>query len=53
MNNDAVYVGAREVTSLMVGDMGIKRVYVGREMVYERPGGYVYIKLITEEKGEN
>ena len=52
MNNETVYVGAREVTSLMVGDMGVKSVFIGSEQVYERSGGYIYINLITEGEGE-
>lgn len=53
MNNETVYVGAREGTSLMVGDMGVKSVFVGSEQIYERSGGYFYINLITEDKGDN
>lgn len=49
MKNETISVGAREIASLMVGDIGIKSVFVGRDKVYERPGGYVYIKLVTAE----
>ena len=53
MNNETIYAGAREVASLMVGDMGIKSVFVGPERVYERPGGYIYIKIISNDEGES
>lgn len=52
MNDETVYVGAREVSALMVGNMGIKSVFIGSEQVYERSGGYIYINLITEGEGE-
>lgn len=46
-----VYEGAEPITSLMVGTMGVKTVAVGNDVVYQRPGGYVYIQLISD-KGE-
>lgn len=44
--------GTEPVTSLMAGDMGIKSVLLGPDTLYERPGGYVYIKLITSASTE-
>lgn len=44
-----IYEGAEQVTSLMIGSMGIKSVSVGTETVYTRPGGYLYIELNTKE----
>lgn len=46
--NEKIAVGAREIASLMLGDMGIKSVFVGPDKIYERGGGYIYIKLTTE-----
>lgn len=46
-----IYEGAEQVASLMVGTMGVKTVAVGNDVVYQRPGGYVYIQLISD-KGE-
>lgn len=45
-----IYEGAEQVTSLMVGDMGIKSIFAGQENVYERPGSYFF--LILDTKGE-
>lgn len=48
-----LYAGGTEpVTSLMAGDMGIKSVLLGPDTLYERPGGYVYIKLTTSASTE-
>lgn len=46
-----IYAGAEQIASLMVGTMGVKTVAVGNDVVYQRPGGYVYIQLISD-KGE-
>lgn len=46
-----VYEGTEQITSLMIGDMGIKSAFVGLENVHERPGGYFYLILDTS-KGE-
>ena len=52
-----VYAGAEQIASLMVGNMGVKTVAVGDDVVYERPGGYFYINLVTntttDDEGEN
>ena len=45
-----VNIGTEQITSVMIGEMGIKTVAVGAETVYTRPGGYFYIALETEEK---
>ena len=34
----------------MVGAIGIKIVAVGAEIIYTRPGGYIYIELETKEE---
>lgn len=33
-----------------VGAIGIKTVAVGAEIIYTRPGGYIYIELETKEE---
>lgn len=38
-----------DAAELMVGSMGIKTVAVGAEIIYTRPGGYIYIELETKE----
>ena len=43
-----VNVGS-DAVELMVGPMGIKTVAVGAEIIYTRPGGYIYIELETKE----
>mgnify|MGYP000398856627 CR=1 FL=1 len=49
-----IYEGTEQVTSLMIGSMGVKTVAVGNDVVYERPGGYIYIQVISDdEEGEN
>lgn len=43
-------VGEKEVVSFYKGPMGIKKIYLGSQEVYNRPGGYCYLELDT--KGE-
>ena len=43
-----VTVGS-DMVEPMVGAMGIKTVSVGAEIIYTRPGGYIYIELETKE----
>lgn len=45
-------VGEEQITSLFVGDMGIKTVAVGGDIVYSRPGSYIYIYLDTTNEKE-
>lgn len=48
-----VYNGKDPITSLMVGQMGIKTAKVGSTTIYNRPGSYVYIKLEkSKDKGD-
>ena len=39
-----------EITTLFVGEMGIKSVQIGEETIYMRPGGFLYIELETEKE---
>lgn len=32
---------------IYVGEMGVRQVYAGDDLVYERPGGYFYLYLET------
>lgn len=45
-----VNVGEELIEELFVGEMGIKTVSIGDDAIYTRPGGYLYIELITEEE---
>lgn len=44
-----IYEGTEQVSSLMIGAMGIKSAAIGAETIYTRPGGYLYIELNTKE----
>ena len=44
-----VTVGS-DMVEPMVGTIGIKTVAVGAEIIYTRPGGYIYIELETKEE---
>lgn len=44
-----INVGDDQITALFAGDMGIKTVAIGDEIIYTRPGGYLYICLETED----
>lgn len=45
-----ITVGEDQVKELFVGEMGIKNVCIGDEIIYTRSGGYLYIEL-DEKKG--
>lgn len=36
---------ANAITKLFIGNHGIKTVYQGKNKIYERTGGYIYIEL--------
>ena len=42
-----MYVGTEPVSSLMLGDMGVKTAMLGGAEIYRRPGGYCYLTLDT------
>lgn len=44
-----MYEGQDQIASVMLGDMGIKTVYAGDDVIYNRPGGYFYLELDTKE----
>lgn len=44
-----MYEGQNQIASVMLGDMGIKTVYAGDDVIYNRPGGYFYLELDTKE----
>lgn len=45
-----VNVGEDQIKDLFVGDMGIKNVAMGSEIIQTRSGGYFYLELQTEEE---
>lgn len=45
-----IEVGSEQIEAIFSGDMGIKTIAVGDEVIYTRPGGYLYIELETEEE---
>ena len=44
-------VGIRRILELFIGSMGIKSAHLGEKTVHERPGGFLYIELTSEERG--
>ncbi len=46
-------VGAEQVASLMLGEMGVKSAILGETEVYSRPGGYIYLMLDTSSTRKN
>lgn len=44
-------VGLKRILELFIGSMGIKSARLGTETIYERPGGFLYIELTSEERG--
>lgn len=44
-------VGIKRILELFIGSMGIKSARLGTETIYERPGGFFYIELTSEERG--
>lgn len=44
-------VGIKRILELFIGSMGIKSAHLGGETIYERPGGFLYIELKSEERG--
>jgi len=45
---NTIRVGDSVIPLLFQGDMGIKRVYLGDELIYERPGGFFFLELDTK-----
>lgn len=44
-----INVGEEQVSSLMIGSIGIKSVSIGESVIYTRPGGFFYLELNTKE----
>lgn len=44
-------IGIKRILELFIGSMGIKSARLGAETIYERPGGFLYIELTSEERG--
>ena len=45
-----VYEGSEQVTSFMLGEMGIKKIAVGTDVIYERTSSFFYIQLINSDE---
>lgn len=45
-----INVGDELIKDLFVGEMGIKTVAIGSDVIYTRPGGYLYLELDTKEE---
>lgn len=45
-----INVGIEQIDALFMGEMGVKTVAIGDEVIHERPGGYLYIELETKEE---
>ena len=41
--------GSNDISVMFAGEMGIKSVLIGDEVIYSRPGGYFYLELSTKE----
>jgi len=44
----AIQTGETTAELIYQGDMGIKQVYLGDELIYERQGGYFFLELNTK-----
>lgn len=42
-------LGIKRILALFIGSMGIKSAHLGEKTIYERPGGFLYIELKSEE----
>lgn len=45
-----INIGEEQVKEIFAGEMGIKTVAIGEEVIYTRPGGYFYLELETKEE---
>lgn len=43
-------VATEQITSLFIGEQGIKTIMAGSVPIYERPGGYVYLTLKSDQQ---
>ena len=46
---ETIKIGDGSVTNMMVGDMGVKQIYIGDFPIYERPGSFLFLELIEQE----
>ena len=47
-----IAIGTDQIREVFAGGMGVKDVYVGDQLVYARPGGYIYLELSTNESAK-
>lgn len=45
-----IAIDVDQIETIFTGEMGIKTVVVGEEIIYTRPGGYFYLELETKEE---
>lgn len=45
-----INVGEEQIKEMFVGEIGIKTIAVGDEVIYTRPGGYFYLELEIKEE---
>lgn len=45
-----ISAGDDQIKDVFVGNMGIKEIIIGNEVIHIRPGGYLYIELDTKEE---
>lgn len=45
-----INAGEEQVKEIFAGEMGVKIIAVGDELIHTRPGGYFYLELETKEE---
>jgi len=48
----AVQIGDSTAQLVYQGDMGIKQIYIGDELIFERSGGVFFLELNTTDEKE-
>lgn len=41
--------GEEQITTEYIGEMGVKKIYIGDKLVQERTSSFLYLELITKE----
>ena len=47
-----ITIGAQDINSMFIGDMGIYAAYIGDKKIYERTGSFIYLRLQSSAQGE-
>lgn len=53
METYSVPVTDRNTPTVMLGDMGVKKIYQGDTLLYERKAAYFYVVLDNSETNKN